>query len=117
MITTEGGNFEKCEAAHAGDLGSVSDSYFYDLAWADLAFIVVDLNRSVFAIVVDFLYRVIRGHQRRILQVEDLARGLADEEVFKVKALLVQRHERVFADGAQLDNFRQLASAFLNFHN
>ena len=46
-----------------------------------------------------------------VQQVEDLAAGLADEEIFKVEALLVECHERVLADRAHFDHLCQFAGA------
>lgn len=62
LVAPKSGNFEKCEAADAGNLRSVSDSYFYDLAWADLALSVIHLDCHIFSIVVDLLYRISRGY-------------------------------------------------------
>ena len=62
LVASKSGNFEKCEAADAGNLRSVSDSYFYDLAWADLALYVIHLDCHIFSVVIHLLYRVSRGN-------------------------------------------------------
>ena len=89
----------------------VSDSYFYDLSGADLALSVIHLDRDIFPIIIDLLNCVCSGDKRGILQIEDLAGGLADEEIFKVEALCIKSHEGVLADGAQLDDLGQFTGA------
>jgi len=44
-----------------------------------------------------------------------LARGLADEQVLEIEARLVQRQERVLADGAQLEDFLLLVATLSHF--
>ena len=48
------------------------------------------------------------------MEVEDLGGRLADEEVLKVEAGLVERDEGVLADGAQLKHLVELISTFLD---
>ena len=55
LVSTESGHFEKCATLDTGQLGSVSDSYFYDLTWADFAPVVINLNCNVRPVVLHLL--------------------------------------------------------------
>ena len=48
------------------------------------------------------------------MEVEDLGGRLADEEVLKVEAGLVERDEGVLADGTQLEHLGELIGTFLD---
>ena len=104
LISSESRNFKQCEAGDTCHLWGVRYSYFDDLPGAHKTFSVVHLNGKVLTIVIDFLDGVSSGHEGRVLEVEDLASRLADEEVFEVETLSVERHERILADGAHLDD-------------
>ena len=100
LISTESGNFEKAEAFDSSDRRCVGDSYFREVARDQLSRCVIYLNRRVLTVVIDLLYRVLSWHEGRVLQVENLARCLADKQVLEVKALRVKSKEGVLAECA-----------------
>lgn len=114
LIASESAHFEEAEALDSGDEGRVGDSYFCDLTRRELTLDLVHLDGDILPIIVHFLYRVLRGDEGRILQAEDLTGRLADEQVFEIETLLVERHEGVFADGAHLKHFGQLVATLVD---
>ena len=77
----------------------------------------VNLDGVVFAIIVYFLDCVACRNERRVLEVEDLARCLAHEQVFEIESLGVKCHERVLSNGAQLEHFAHLVAIGGDFDN
>ena len=96
---------------------SVRYVYFNDFAGCDVTFHTIELDRGVFFIIIDLGDDIVSGDVGCVLQVEDLAGCLANEQRLEVETVLVQRYEGVFADGTHFKNPCQLTATFLNLND
>ena len=96
---------------------SVRYVYFNDFAWCNVTFHTIELDRGVFFIIIDLGDDIVSGDVGCVLQVEDLAGCLANEQRLEVETVLVQRYEGVFADGTHFKNPCQLTATFLNLND
>ena len=89
---------------HSDYRRNVFDGYSERRIGRNRALVVIYTKGWIFPIIIDFFYLELGRHQRLILEHDLFLSHFTYQESFKIKSFLVNRHEGILADGAQLQN-------------